>query len=251
MLGGIGINLLASIVFAVLGFLSARGYESFRKRRLLGHVSALLSSDKVITVVFPPGTIVPTSEGRPVNAVRMSLAEGAAIARIGQLCRDARAGTEMYLVHPDDHRPNSGSFVMVGDPARSAWSKGWLDKNFHQLQFSPERRRLDYDNASWETRIIEGVARQDFGFIVVGRTEAQVPFVLLWGASEFGTNIAARAYGDLHRQLSGERYRRVLAGEAWLFVARADVEKFGVRTDDVSNVSVVAAYRAHNSIPGF
>jgi len=180
----------------------------------------------------------------------MSLAEGAAIARIGQICRDARTGTDMYLVHPDDHSPNSGSFVMLGDPARSAWSKSWLEKNFHQLQFIPDERRLKYDNASWETRIVNGVARQDFGFIVVGRTNAQIPFVLLWGASEFGTNIAARAYGDLHRQLSGERYRRVLAGEPWLFVARADVEKYGVRTDDVSNVSVVAAYRAHSVMQG-
>ena len=217
---------------------------------MLGHVYALLSSGQGITVVFPPGTTVPTTDGRPENAVRMSLAEGAAIARVGQICRDARAGTEMYLVHPDDHRPNSGSFVVIGDPARSAWSKMWLERNFHQLQFSPEKRRLDYDSASWETRIVKGVARQDFGFIVVGRTDAKVPFVLLWGASEFGTNIAARAYGDLHRQLGGERYRRVLAGETWLFVARADVEKYGVRTDDVSNVSVVAAYPAHSSMPG-
>jgi hypothetical protein len=242
-LGGIALDVIASALFAVLGFAGGRAYESFRKRRMLGHVYALLGSGKRITVVFPPGTTIPAAEGPPVNAVRMSLAEGAAIARIGQICRDARPGTEMYLVHPNDHHPNRGPFVIIGDPARSSWSSMWVAKNLHQLQFSPEQRRVDYENASWETHIVEGVAKQDFGFIVVGRTEGQVPFVLLWGASEFGTNIAARAFGDLHRQLGKERYRRVLAGETWLFVAHGDVERYGVRTDDFSHVRVVAEYQ--------
>jgi len=246
-LDAVGIELLSATVFAALGFAGARINDTLRKRRMLGHVHALLGSSRVITVVFPPDTTTPTAEGRPVNAVRMSLVEGAAIARVGQICRDAHPGTEMYLMHPDDHHPNSGPFVIVGDPSVSAWSWAWLEKNFHQLQFDPKRRRLDYDSASWETHLVNGVARQDFGFIVVGLTDDQVPFVMLWGASEFGTNIAARAYGDLHRLISAERYRRVVAGETWLFVARADVEKFGVRTDDVSNVSVVAFYGGHNS----
>jgi hypothetical protein len=246
-LDSLGIDILASIVFAVLGFAAGRVYESIHKRRKLGHVYALLSSGRRITVVFPPETTVPT-EGQPVNAVRMSLAEGAAIARIGQICRDARSGTEMYLIHPDDHHPNRGPFVMIGDPAKSEWSSQWIAKNFHELKFDPEKRRLDYDSTRWETRIVDGVAKQDFGFIMVGRTDAHVPFLLLWGASEFGTNIAARAYGDLHHQLSRERYNRVVAGETWLFIARADVDKYGVRTDDVNHVSIVANYPAHHWI---
>ena len=105
---------------------------------------------------------------------------------------------------------------------------------------------MEYDGARWQTRIVGSVVKQDFGFIIIGQTAAQQRLVLLWGASEFGANIAARAYSDLHRQLSRERYRRVLAGESWLYVAHADVEGYGVRTDDVSNVNIVAAYPGRN-----
>lgn len=245
-LGGLGLNLLASAVFAVLGFIGARFYDSFRKRRLLGHIDALLGTSRRITVVFPSGATVPVAEGRPLNAVRMSLAEGAAIARIGQICRDARAGTDMYLVHPDDLHPNRGPFVMVGDPRGSAWSKMWLADKFPQLRFSPEEHRVDYDSASWETRIVDRSVKHDFGFIIVGRTDGGQRFAMVWGTSEFGTNIAARAFADLHGRLSRERYRDVLSGENWLFVARAVVEGYGVRTDDVSNVSVVGTYRGRS-----
>ncbi|NUR73095.1 MAG: hypothetical protein HOU81_19945 [Hamadaea sp.] len=243
--GGLALNLLASVIFTVSGFVGGRAYATFRRRRALGHVRALVGSGKRITVVFPASTL-PGPEGTPVNAIRMSLAEGAAIARIGQLCRDAKPDTDMYLVHPNDHHPNRGSFVMVGDPAMSVFAKRWLATNFPHLRISPENRRVDYDGTRWETNVVEGVVRRDFGFIAIGRTETGQRFALLWGASELGTNIAARAYGDLHRQLSRERYEKAVRGQSWLYVARGDVDGYGVRTDDVGNVMIVAIYPGQN-----
>ena len=241
-LSGLGVDILASALSAGFGFGIARLLDYRRKRRKLGHVLALLGSSKSITIVFTPG-ITESVTGVPENAVRMSLVEGAAIARIGQICRDARPGTEMSLIHPDEHSPNRGPFVMVGDPSRSAWSSNWIDKHFPQLEFRPDRRRLDYDNASWETGMRNNVVEQDFGFIMVGRTENSVRFVLLWGASEFGTNIAARAFADLHHFLRREDYGAVVDGEARFFVARAEVERYGVRTD---GVSVPGQYKARH-----
>jgi len=246
-LGGVGVDLIASVLFTSAGFGLARLYESLKARRRFGYVNALLGTGRRITVVFPGAGPTRELEGRPANAIGMSLAEGAAITRVGVICRDARPGTEMYLVHPNDFHPARGPFVIIGDPADAAWSRVWVANSFPQLCCSAERHCVEFDGARWETRIDNNVVIRDFGLIIVGVTSNAHHFAILWGASEFGVNIAARAFGDLYSQLSRERYKKVVAGESWMYVAQGDVDGYGVRTDDVSNVSIVAAYRSHNN----
>jgi hypothetical protein len=246
---GIANNLIASALFAVAGFAAGRLYEHLRRRRALGHVLALLgknSKPKVI-VVFPADAASngPTTE--PTNVLRMSLPEGAAIARIGQVCREAKNATDMQLVHPTALRDSGRPFVAVGGPGFCEWSRNWVEQAFPGLRYSPDRRCVEYDGAHWETTVQSATVKTDFGFMILGRTEKGTPFVLIWGASELGTNIAARAYSNLRSQLSRERYRAVVAGESWLFVARGDIEGYGVRTTDVSNVLVVASYPGPSS----
>lgn len=240
----ISLDLLGSVLFAALGFAGTRAYDTLRIRRRLGHIYALLGSADRITVIFPRSP-VPAAVGRPANTVSMSLTDGAAIARIGILCRDARPKTEMVLVHPDDFHAQDGPFVMIGNPEDLSWSRNWVADNFPKLNSYPDGHYVAYDMARWETLIEDNKVKQDFGFIIVGKTATAGShhFALLWGPSEFGANIAARTFSDLSAHgLSREIYREIRAGESWLLVARAQIVDYGVRTDDDSKIRIVATY---------
>ncbi len=244
----VSVALLGSVLFAALGYAGTRVYDALRIRRRLGHVYTLLGSADRITVIFPRTTL-PAIEGRPANVVMMSLTNGAAIARIGILCRDARPKTEMVLVHPDDFHAQDGPFVMIGNPADSPWSMTWVSENFPKLRSSPEDHYVGYDMARWETLIEDDKVKQDFGFIIVGKTATSNShhFALLWGSSEFGANIAARTFSDLSAHgLSREIYREIRDGESWLLIVRAQIVDYGVRTDDDSKIRIVATYPGAN-----
>lgn len=225
------IAVLGAAVFAGLGYVASRVTERARTHRRLGHVYALLEKAAArITVVFPRSAL-PTP-GRPENTVWMSLTDGAAIARIGVLCREVHPKIEMVLVHPDKHQPQDGPFVMIGNPGDTAWSAEWIDKNFPSLKSSPEEHRVSYRGTTWEPMIENDKVTRDYGFIIVG-TIANSRCALLWGAGEFGANIATRAYSDLSaHDVSEDTYKGVKEGESWLFVATAQIVDYGVRTED-------------------
>ena len=248
-INGVANDLVASVLLVVLGFIARGVFDRLRRRRALDHVHKLLgkSSRPLILVVFPLSTLNPPSS--PKNVLWMSLPEGAAIARVGQVCRDAKPRTEMQLIHPSEMRDKDRPFVLVGGPDANPWSRRWIASAFPGLAFEPEQHRVRNGPTSWYSQIEDGAVHTDVGFLALGRTDHNNAIVMMWGSSELGTNIAARAFGELRSILPKADMRLVLSGKSVLIVVQANIDGYGVRTSDVSNIELLRVLKGNSPTP--
>jgi hypothetical protein len=193
------VNLIVAVITAAVSVIALRAWERLNEYRNFGHMQVLLGSrqNSPVKIVFPRIAHGPASVG-PSNAVNMSLAEGAAIARLITAIRVLRPKGEIRLVESGEFADDGKPFVSVGGPTHNRVTR-------------------------------------DFGFILSGETERGTPFIVIFGITPFGSNIAARAYVDI-KQLTHDHRLLRRRGHRALFVVPGDVEGYGLAGYSISNI---------------
>jgi hypothetical protein len=235
------INLAASVVLATLGFVAGQAFQRVKDRRSYGHIGLLLGRARKEPIVFVfPRSHDAGGSAEPSNAIYMSLAEGAAIARLIQAVHSVRPGAKVNLTESHGFNQEGGPFISVGGPLVNPTSKELIARYCPELQIDPERHEARLRGMVCKTQIENDQVTRDFGFILLGETERGARFVVICGISPFGANIAARAYISI-KDLSHE-HRRLRQGHRLLFVTQGAVEGYGLAGYSISNVQIVGVH---------
>jgi len=168
-------------------------------------------------------------------AVNMSLAEGAAIARLITAIRVLRPKGEIWLVESGEFADDGKPFVSVGGPSGNETSGALIRKLCLGLEIDVERAKVDFGETSYRATVTHNRVTRDFGFILSGETERGTPFIVIFGITPFGSNIAARAYVDI-KQLTHDHRLLRRRGHRALFVVPGDVEGYGLAGYSISNI---------------
>jgi hypothetical protein len=192
------------------------------------------SQNSPVKIVFPRIAYGPSSVG-PSNAVNMSLAEGAAIARLITAIRVLRPKGEIRLVESGDFADDGKPFVSVGGPSVNKTSGTLIRKLCLGLEIDTEGAKVDFGETSYRATVTDNQVTRDFGFILSGATERGTPFIVIFGITPFGSNIAARAYVDIQQLTHDHRLLR-RRGHRALFVVLGDVEGYGLAGYSISNI---------------
>jgi len=227
-------------IVAIVAFFVGRAFEQVKRRRNLGHFRTLVGRDRDagIKIVFPSNRDAkPDGDMQLENAVSMSLAEGAAIARLIQALRDVRPTASIRLAESHDFADDGRPFISVGGPSVNRVSAQLIERFCPGFQVDNSLHTATFEAVSYSAAVRLKNLTRDFGFILSGHTEKGTRFAVIFGITPFGANIAARAYIGL-KTLSHE-HRRLVAGHRMLFITSADVDGYGLAVFSVSNIRVV------------
>lgn len=202
------VNLLASLIFAILAFGAGWSTRKLKDWRNLAHIIRFIGDADCIKIVVP-GTKATSfrvvHEGQshevtvPDNVLAMGMSEGQAMGEIISAIRKISPQKKILIV-PAPHFDDDGlPFISIGGPSINTVSRRYSARFFPSFVIKyPEHFAKWPDSVSYNPHIENGSLTEDFGFVFHG-TEGTTRFILIFGVWTFGTLIAARSFLALRR----------------------------------------------------
>jgi hypothetical protein len=243
LLAVIGAAVVAAISYGVTRFAIW-----YRQRQAFGHLSKFVSPNGDVTIVLsslPEQTLEVLADdflkAQPRNVLFGPLAEGATLARLWLALQIARRDVTVDLLPAEDFTWESTNrpFICIGGPSVNRATKGVVEKYAPYFELRYPEHTAYVDGKPLKADISSGgrYLTDDYGFILSGRTDQDIPFIVLCGIYAYGTLIAARALIDLSdkkRYSRGEK-ARIIRSEDLFLVVHSTVARYqtGQRIDPV------------------
>jgi len=232
---------IGAAIVTALSYLGSRFITWWERHARLGHLADFIGDSKEVRIVLSSVPVLSDADefmrAQPANVLFSPTAEGAAVARLYLKLHEAkrkRFHVELNPAKEFSETGNKAPFISVGGPSVNAVSAHLIEHHLPNFRIDYPRHEVFIGGHRFQApEQRDGFLKEDYGFILSGRTDNGTPFAVVWGVYAFGSMVAARALIELsdRRKYRKSERSRLFSRDGLFLVAHGRVNDYQLADD--------------------